>query len=59
MTDAIKSFAFPEVNAEACDDEEPFDREEILDYNQEEFDEEKEFGTIGDDQPEVVIIVYL
>merc|ERR1719186_1312360 len=56
VTDPIKPFHIPEVNAEACDDEEPFDREEILDYNQEEFDEEKEFGTIGDDEAEVVII---
>ena len=44
-----------EVNAEARDDEEPFDREDILEYSQE-FDEEKEFGTIGDDEAEVVII---
>ena len=55
VTDAIKSFHIPEVNAEAWNDEETFDTEEGTGRSQEEL-AEKEFGTIGDDEPEVVII---
>ena len=54
VTDSIKPFHIPEVNAEALNEEETFDTEEGTGRSQEEL-AEKEFGTIGDDEGKPVI----
>ena len=49
MTNATKTYAFPDVNTEACVvDEKLFDGKEQQEDSPEEVYEEKEFGTLGD-----------
>ena len=50
VTNDTKTYAFPDVNTEACVvDEELFDRTEHQEDSPEELYEEMEFGTIGDE----------
>ena len=50
VNNATKPYAFPDVNTEACVvDEELFDGKEQQEDSPEEVYEEKEFGTLGDE----------